>query len=203
MTSLWREHVVPRVVDVALRSPAATQARRRACADLSGTVLEIGFGSGLNALHYPDAVTRVLAVEPSDLAWRMAQTRLGRVPVERVGLDGQRLPLPDASADCALSTWTLCTIPDPVAALREVARVLRPGGRLHFVEHGLSPDAGVARWQARLEPVQRRVAGGCHLQRPVDRLLAAAGFAVERLDTGYERGAPKPLGYLYEGVAAP
>ena len=116
MTSLWREHVVPRVVDVALRSPAATQARRRACAGLSGTVLEIGFGSGLNAPHYPDAVTRVLAVEPSDLAWRMAQRRLGRVPVERVGLDGQRLPLPDASADCALSTWTLCTIPDPVAA---------------------------------------------------------------------------------------
>jgi SAM-dependent methyltransferase len=203
VTALWRDHVVPRVVDLALRSPAATAARRRACAELAGEVLEIGFGSGLNAPHYPAGVRRVLAVEPSDLAWRLAQPRLDGVPVERVGLDGQRVPLPDASADCALSTWTLCTIPDPVVALREVARVLRPGGRLHFVEHGLSPDAGVARWQARLEPVQRRVAGGCHLTRPVDRLLATAGFAVERLDTGYERGAPRPLGYLYEGTAVP
>jgi ubiquinone/menaquinone biosynthesis C-methylase UbiE len=203
VTGLWRAQVVPRIVDLALRSPPATAARRRACAGLAGEVLEIGFGSGLNAPHYPAAVTRVLAVEPSDVAWRLASRRLGGVDVQRVGLDGERVPLPDASADCALSTWTLCTIPDPVAALREVARVLRPGGRLHFVEHGLSPDPRVARWQHRLQPLQYRLAGGCHLQRPVDRLLDAAGMRVERLENRYEPGAPKPLGYLYEGVAAP
>jgi len=203
--AVWRERVVPRLVDVALRSPAATAARRRTCAEVSGEVLELGFGSGLNAPHYPPEVARVLAVEPSDLAWRMAARRIGSsgVPVQRVGLDGQALPLADGSADTALSTWTLCTIPDPVAALREVARVLRPGGRLCFVEHGLSPDPGVARWQHRLQPLQYRLAGGCHLQRPIDRLLEQAGFRCERLHTSYEPGAPRPLGYLYEGIAVP
>jgi ubiquinone/menaquinone biosynthesis C-methylase UbiE len=200
---LWGDQVLPRVVDVALRSPSVSDARRRVCAGLSGEVLEIGFGSGLNAPHYPAAVTRVLAVEPSDVAWRLAGKRLGDLPVARVGLDGQSLPLPDASADCALSTWTLCTIPDPVAALREVSRVLRPGGRLHFVEHGLSPEPGVARWQHRLQPLQHRLAGGCHLQRPVDRLLTRAGFRIERLENSYEAGTPKAYGYLYEGEASP
>ncbi len=198
----WCERVVPRLVDVALRSPAATKARQRACAGLAGEVLEIGFGSGLNVEHYPDAVDRVLAVEPADLGWRLAEPRVAasQVPVDRVGLDGQAIPLPDASVDAALSTWTLCTIPDPVAALREVARVLRPGGTLHLVEHGLAPDDGVARWQHRLQPLQYRLAGGCHLDRPIDRLLAQAGFGTAGVQQSYERGAPRVLGSLYEGV---
>lgn len=201
---LWRRQVVPRIVDVACGTKQAHEARERVCTGLSGEVLEIGFGSGLNVPHYPPAVTRVLAVEPSDVGFRLAGDRLAAssIPVHRTGLDGQRLPLDDASADHALSTWTLCTIPDAGAALAEVRRVLRPGGRLHFVEHGLAPDAGVVRWQRRLEPVQRRVAGGCHLTRRIDRLLVEAGFTVDRLDNSYEKGTPKPFGYLYEGVAS-
>lgn len=201
----WVEHAVPRLVDAALRSPAATSARRRACAGLSGQVLEIGFGSGLNVAHYPAEVTEVLAVEPADLGWRLAQPRVAQsaVPVRRVGLDGQSLPLPDASADTALSTWTLCTIPDPVAALREVARVLRPGGRLHLVEHGLAPDPAVVRWQHRLQPLQYRVAGGCHLDRRIDDLLQEAGFGTTTITRSYEPGSPRVLGSLYEGVVAP
>lgn len=200
---LYRTHVVPRITDFCCgMTPPETRAR--VCAGLTGDVLELGFGSGHNTDHYPAAVARVLAVEPSDVGWRMSEARRARaaVPVERVGLDGARLPLEDASVDAALSTWTLCTIPDVAAALAEVRRVLRPGGRLHFLEHGLSPDPGVARWQHRLDGLQGRIAGGCHIDRPVEQLVRAAGFTVERLENSYERGAPRPLGYLYEGVAA-
>lgn len=201
---LWGRHVVPRIVDVACGTKQAHEVRERVCAGLAGEVLEIGFGSGLNLPHYPPAVMRVLAVEPSDVGLRLARDRIAASPIEvqRTGLDGQALPLDDASVDNALSTWTLCTIPDAVAALAEVRRVLRPGGRLHFAEHGLAPDARVVRWQHRLEPVQRRVAGGCHLTRPITRLLVDAGFTVDRLDNSYEKGTPKPFGYLYEGVAS-
>lgn len=199
---LYRTHVVPRIVRFCCgMTPAETRAR--VCAELHGDVVELGFGSGLNVPHYPASVVRVLAVEPSDVGYRMAGRLVSdsRVPVERVGLDGARLPLADASVDSALSTWTLCTIPDVDAALAEVRRVLRPGGRLHFLEHGLSPDPGVERWQHRLDGLQGRVAGGCHIDRPIDRLLERAGFRLERCENSYEPGSPKPMGYLYEGVA--
>lgn len=201
----WADHVVPRIVDVACGPRQTEDLRRRVCAGLTGRVLEIGFGSGHNVPYYPPAVTRVDAVEPADLGWRLARRRLAAatVPVERSGLDGQALPFPDGVFDSALSTWTLCTIPDPVAALREVRRVLRPGGTLHLVEHGLAPHEGVRRWQHRLEPVQKRVAGGCHLTRPVDQLLAAGGFSVVDLEEFYEKGAPKSLGALSLGSARP
>ena len=132
-------------------------------------MLEIGFGSGLNTAHYPAAVTGVTAIEPSDLAWKLAADRLAAttIPIARSGLDGEKLPLPDDSCDTALSTWTLCTIPDVTAALDEVRRVLKPGGTFHFVEHGLAPDDKVQRWQHRLEPIQKRLFGGCHLTRPI------------------------------------
>lgn len=200
---VWTDQVVPRIVDRALDSAQLRQVRARVCAGLAGEVLEIGFGSGLNAPHYPAAVTRVVAVEPSDVGWRLARSRLAEaaVPVQRAGLDGQALPLADHSVDAALSTFTLCTIPDVGAALAEVRRVLRPGGALHFLEHGRAPDVGVRRWQERLEPVQRRLAGGCHLGRPIDRLLRDAGFRLERLQQGYLPGEPRPFAHLYEGVA--
>lgn len=200
---LWERRLLPRLIDACNNSPHAQQVRERMCAGLAGDVLEIGFGSGLNVPYYPAAVRRVLAVDPSDVGWDLAAARVaaGRVPVDRVGLDGQVLPLPDHSVDAALSTWTLCTIPDPAAALAEVRRVLKPGGRLTFVEHGLSPDAGVATWQRRLDPLQRRLVGGCRLTLPVLPLVLDAGFTVERVENEYERGAPRPLGYLYEGTA--
>lgn len=208
----WNDALVPRVTDVLLGAGRIHDLRERVCAGLVGEVLEIGFGSGLNASHYPAAVTKVWAVEPSDVAWDIAEARQresaraepGRPPVVRAGLDGQVLDLPDASMDSALSTFTLCTIPDVVAALREVRRVLRPGGALHFLEHGLAPDPGVARWQHRLTPLQRRVAAGCHLDRPVATLVEEGGLVVEDLDTFYLGGAVpgvKVAGHLYLGRA--
>jgi ubiquinone/menaquinone biosynthesis C-methylase UbiE len=165
-------------------------------------VVEIGFGSGLNLPAFPPEVELVYAVEPAATARRIAEARIAasHVRVEHVGLDGQAIPLPDASCDGALSTFTLCTIPDVEAALTEVRRVLRPGGRFHFLEHGLSPDEGVARWQHRLEPIQKRVADGCHLTRDPAALVRAAGFEVERTESRYGQG-PKPWTWFTEGAA--
>ena len=200
---LWSQNVLPRLVDWALRTPEVAARRAETLTGLRGRVLEIGFGSGLNLPHYPEAVQRVLAVEPSDLAWRLAQHRMGpgTPPVERIGLDGARLPLPDGSVESVLSTFTLCTIPDVSAALTEIRRVLRPGGRLHFLEHGRAPEESVRRWQRRLQPLQSRIMGGCRLDRRIDELVAGAGLRVEELTTAYGDG-PKPFSYLYRGRAA-
>ena len=177
--------------------------RQRVCDGLEGDVVEIGFGSGLNVPFYPQGVARVAAVEPADVGWKLAEKRLRStpVPVERAGLDGQSLPFADHSFDAALSTWTMCTIPDLDAALAEVRRVLRPAGTLRFVEHGLAPDENVQRWQRRLEPAQKRLFGGCHLTRPIVDLLTAAGFTITELDVFYEEGTPKILGAMSLGVA--
>ncbi len=201
----YGDQVVPRIIDIACGAKRTEPLRRRVCAGLAGQVFEIGFGSGLNVPYYPPAVTRVDAVEPAEVGWRLARKRRTEspTPVRRVGLDGQCLRLDDRSYDAAVSTWWLCTIHDPVTALREVRRVLKPGATLHFVEHGLAPDARVQRWQRRLEPVQKRVAGGCHLSRPIEALLTAAGFRVVELDVFYEARAPKILGALSLGVAIP
>jgi len=198
----YADRVLPRLVDRVMRGREFDPIRSRVVGGLSGQVLEIGFGSGLNVPHYPAGVTRVLAVDPAVLGRQLAAQRLaaGTVPVEFVGLDGAHIPLDDESVDQALSTWTLCTIPDVGRALSEVHRVLRPGGALHFVEHGRSPEAKVARRQDLFTPVQRRVAGGCHLNRPVAELIEAAGFEITRLERYYMPG-PKAAAYLYEGVA--
>jgi ubiquinone/menaquinone biosynthesis C-methylase UbiE len=200
---LYGDQVLPRIVNVACDLKAAREQRRRVCAGLAGDVVEIGFGSGLNVPFYPGAVTDVAAVEPADLGWKLAakRVRASAVPVHRSGLDGQSLPFPDDRFDAALSTWTMCTIPDIGAALRELRRVLKPGGTLHFVEHGLAPDEGVRRWQHRLEPVQKRLFGGCHLTRPIAELVKDAGFRIEELDTYYEQGSPKVIGAHSLGVA--
>ena len=199
----YAEQVVPRVIEVACGVSAAQPLRRRVCAPLEGDVLELGFGSGHNVAFYPDTVRSVAAIEPSDVAWRkaMPRARASDAPIRRAGLDGQRLPFPDASFDSALSTWTLCTIPDVSAALSEVRRVLRPGAVFHFVEHGLAPDAPVRRWQRRLEPLQKRLCGGCHLTRPIVDLIADGGFDVLHVDRFYEDGSPKFLGADVLGAA--
>lgn len=198
----YEDRLLPRFIDVALGGRAFQGIRARVAAGLEGEVLEVGFGSGRNVPHYPAAVKRVQAVDPATYGRTLAERRVAAspVPVEYVGLEGEQLPLEDASVDHVLSTWTLCTIPGVERALDEMRRVLRPGGGLHFIEHGRAPEEKVSRWQDRLTPLQRRMFGGCHLNRRIDELIGAAGFEVERLDNFFMQG-PKALGYMFEGVA--
>jgi len=202
---IWEDRLLPHVINVACGSKDVQPLRERACAGLTGTVLELGFGSGLNCSLYPEAVTSVLAIEPADRAWAMAAKRRAETtaPVSRAGLDGQRLALADDSVDSVLITFTLCTIPDVDAALQEVARVLKPGGTVHIAEHGASPDPSVARWQRRLDPAQQRVFGGCHLTRDPILMLASAGFTDADVQTGYisEVGPMRPWMFGYSGSA--
>jgi ubiquinone/menaquinone biosynthesis C-methylase UbiE len=195
--------ILPHVIDFACGIGALIPDRQQAVAGLSGVVLEIGFGSGLNVPHYPLAVTRVLAVDPSERARHIARKRLSdaRCVIEPIGLDAQRIRADTASADAALSTFTLCTIPDAERAMAEVRRILKPGGRFFFLEHGIAPDPGVARWQHRLNGIERAVAGGCNLDRDIPAIVRSAGFRVESLDTGFHRKMPRTHGYLYRGVA--
>lgn len=199
----YGERVLPRMLNVACGMKSADPLRQRACAGLQGEVIEIGFGSGLNVPFYPSAVSRVSAVEPAGLGWDLARKRVAAspIPVERLGLDGQAMPFADDSYDSVLSTWTMCTIPDIDMALREIRRVLKPGGTLHFVEHGLAPDEDVRRWQHRLEPVQKRAFGGCHLTRRIADLVTGAGFVITELDIFYEESAPRFLAADSLGVA--
>lgn len=202
VVGVYRERILPHLVDRACGTPELLAWREQVAAGLSGTVVEIGFGSGLNVEAYPDEIELVYAVEPAAVARRLAEPRIaaGRVAVEHVGLDGQEIPLPDDSCDGALSTFTLCTIPDVDAALAELRRVVRPGGRFHFLEHGLSPHPRIATWQRRIEPVQKRVADGCHLTRDPADLVRNAGFELEHVSSQYGRG-PKPWVWFSEGVA--
>jgi ubiquinone/menaquinone biosynthesis C-methylase UbiE len=199
---LYQDQILPRLVNQALNGRQFDRLRARVASRLEGQVLEVGFGSGLNVPHYPQSVTRVRAVDPATVGRQLARKRVAMspVPVDYIGLDGQLLPVEDASVDHVLTTWTLCTIPGVEQALGEIRRVLRPGGSLHFLEHGRSPDDGVARWQDRLNPLQERLFGGCHLNRPIDQLVSDAGLQVTEIDNYYLKG-PKPLGYMFEGVA--
>lgn len=194
---LYERHVLPRLIDVACRHPGFDRWRPRATEGLWGTVVELGFGTGLNLRHYPDTVDRILAVEPSLESRDKAAPRIAArgIPVEFVGLEGESVPVDDDVADFVLSTYTLCTIPGLDDALGEVRRMLRPGGTFHLLEHGLSADPGVARWQHRLNPVENALAGGCHLNRDIVALVDAAGFDVDVLDQDY-RLRPHVLGHL-------
>lgn len=199
---VYEERILPRMVELTCGGKDMAKFRRRTVEGLSGTIVEVGFGSGLNAPVYPPEVTEVMAVEPSMLARESSarHTVDTSARVEFVGLDGARLPLEDASCDGALSTFTLCTIPDVHAALAELHRVVRPGGRFHFLEHGRAPDESVRTWQRRLEPIQKRVAGGCHLTRDAEALVSEAGFEVVDLERRYVKG-PKPFAYFTLGRA--
>lgn len=201
---LYSRFIFPFVLDHAMkRAPIAAQ-RPAALADATGEVLELGFGTGLNLPHYPKGVTRVVAVEPNAKLSRRARERIRSttIEVEVASLRGDRaLPFDAGRFDCAVSTWTMCTIPDVARALAEVGRVLKPGGRLFFVEHGLAPEPAIQRWQRRLAPAMRFLGDGCHLDRDIDALLRASPLAVERCERFYLPDTPRVGGFTYRGWA--
>jgi len=194
--------LMPRLCHLSMRSKRLLPPRQRVVGAAEGDVLEIGIGSGLNFPFYGPHARRVFALEPSPQLIEMARraARKARVPAAFLEASAEQIPLDARSVDSILMTWVGCSIPDVEAALREMHRVLRPGGRLLFVEHGRAPDANVARWQARLDPYWQRISGGCHLSRKIVDQMPAAGFRVERVDTGY-LSRPKVLTFLYEGSA--
>ena len=200
--NLYSNYVLPRLIDLVMRGKAQGEERAKLVPLASGVVLEIGSGSGLNARFLGPGVTRVYALDPSRPLWRLGRGRLqaARVPVSFVAASGEAVLLDRGVIDTVLMTWTLCSISDARTALSEIRRVLKPGGRLLFIEHGLAPDPSVRRWQERLNPVWRRFAGGCNLDRPIDTLIGDAGFEFTCLERGYGAG-PRPFGYLYRGVA--
>jgi ubiquinone/menaquinone biosynthesis C-methylase UbiE len=202
---LYADHIFPRLMDWVMRTPRFQEQRQQALASVSGTVLEIGFGTGLNLSHYPSTVTWLTAIEPGHLLDQRVAARNANLttPVEIFRYRAESLPWEDERFDCAVSTWTLCTIRDPLRALGEIRRVLKPGGKFVFLEHGRSDDPKVARWQTILNPFQRVFACGCNLNRRIDRLIEDGGFTVERLDRFVMEGLPRPGADMYRGVASP
>jgi ubiquinone/menaquinone biosynthesis C-methylase UbiE len=200
--SFYQRHVLPHLLDFAMRQKQMLPFRRRVIGAAEGTVLEIGIGSGLNLPLYGASVRAVIGLEPSPELLRMARTRAARasVPVELLEASAEAVPLEGASIDTVVTTWTLCTIPDAPRALAEMRRVLKPSGNLLFVEHGRAPEPGVARWQDRLDPFWGCVAGGCHLNRKIDALIAGSGFRIEALENVRLPG-PRTHTFLYEGRA--
>ena len=200
---LYDDWVLPRIMNLAMGTRSIGEERRRSLAGVTGSVLELGFGSGHNLPYYPAAVARLLAVDPSALAAKLARKRIAAAPfpVDYVALEGEALAAPDASFDSVVSTFTLCSVRDPAAALGQVRRVLNPGGKFFFLEHGRSPDPKVQRWQDRMNGLQRALVGGCHLNRDIERMLRDAGFAFDELDRHYLEGTPKISGFLTSGVA--
>ncbi|MGZ9189658.1 MAG: class I SAM-dependent methyltransferase [Nitrospira sp.] len=202
---MYATYIFPRLMDWVLRSERFQAERRQLLTSAHGIVLEIGFGTGLNLPHYPRAVTALHAVDPSPMlpdrvACRVAQTPF---PVHIQWVSAERLPYDDATFDCAVSTFTLCTIPDAVTALREVRRVLKPKGRFLFLEHGRSDDSSIATWQDRLNPLQNWFGCGCNLNRRIDQLVREAGLQLEYVDRYVLPGVPRIGGEIYRGAALP
>ncbi len=202
--NVYEKYLLPRLIDLAMRSKADAAEREKLIPHAAGVVLEVGIGSGLNLPFYGPAVECLYGVDPSLELWKLARRRLARVsvPVEFLGASAEGIPIEDMTVDTVVMTWTLCSIPGAKRALQEMKRVLKPGGRLLFVEHGLAPDRAVAAWQDRLNPLWRKVAGGCNLNRRIEDLIVGAGFRLTEIHRGYG-GGPKPMAYLYRGVARP
>jgi ubiquinone/menaquinone biosynthesis C-methylase UbiE len=200
----YQDHIVPLLINLAMRNKNLAAYRSRVVPAAEGRVLEIGVGSGLNLPFYSAKTEQLIGLDPSPrllaMARRAACPRVGRL--EFVEGSAEAIPLDSASVDTVLTTWTLCSIPQAAGALREMRRVLRPGGRLLFVEHGRAPDPNVVWWQDWLTPMWKRIGGGCHLNRPIRSLIEDAGFRLDRYETGYMRG-PRPMTFMYEGSARP
>jgi ubiquinone/menaquinone biosynthesis C-methylase UbiE len=199
----YQDQIVPLLINLSMRQKNLVAYRDRIVPAATGRVLEIGIGSGLNLPLYSPSVQHVIGLDPSPRLLEMARGAQRRnLPVDFIEGSAEGIPLEKASIDTVVTTWTLCSIPDADRALRETHRVLKPAGRLLFVEHGRAPDPNVVWWQDRLTPIWKRLGGGCHLNRAIGSLIEGAGFQFERLETGYMRG-PKPMAFMYEGSARP
>lgn len=200
--NVYDKWILPRLTDLVMRNKEATRYRSQLVPEACGTVLEIGVGSGLNLPYYGTAVSRLYGLDPSEELLQMARKKASAAPfpVEFLAHTGEEIPLDDCCFDTIVTTWTLCTIPDPVKALKEMRRVLKPGGSLLFAEHGFAPDASVRSWQERLNPLWRRITGGCNLNRKMDELIRTSGFRIVQLDMAYAKGL-RPMSYIYSGRA--
>lgn len=201
--SFFSQVIVPRLCDFLLNKSLLARHRRKLLAGADGDVLEIGFGTGLNLPFYPERIHKLTAVDPNPGMHRLAQKRIKQtwIEVDQQVLGGERLPFKDSRFDCAVSTFTLCSIEEVAQALREVYRVLKSGGKFLFLEHGLSPEPGVQKWQRRLNWLQVRLANGCHLDRNMRELVATQPFASLEVEEFYLERTPKTHGYLYRGIA--
>ena len=199
----YADHVFPHLMDWGMSGPRLQEQRKLALAPVHGAVLEIGFGTGLNLSHYPKGVTSLNALDPARMLPKKVAQRIAEaaMPVEIAHLNAERLPFQDGRFDSVVTTWTLCTIPDVIAALHEVRRVLRPDGQFAFLEHGRSSDARVAKWQDRLNPLQQIIACGCNLNRPIDALILQAGLNLYSLERYVMPGVPRVAGEMYRGIA--
>ena len=202
--SIYQRWILPRLVDVTMRNSVATRYRSLIVPKACGTVLEIGVGSGLNLPFYGIGVEHLYALDPSEELLAMAGKKARGIafPIDFIAHTSEQIPLDDSSVDTIVMTWTLCSIADPVKALKELGRVIRPGGTLLFVEHGLAPEIRVQDWQQRLNPLWSKLTGGCNLNRRMDQLIRTAGFDLAELKTEYAEG-PRPLNYMYSGQAQP
>jgi ubiquinone/menaquinone biosynthesis C-methylase UbiE len=198
----YEDRILPHLLNLAMRNAEHEPYRRRVLSQADGRVLEIGVGSGLNFPFYSDRATEILGLEPHPRLLAMAARKESIIPAKLVGGSAESIPLDDGSVDTVVTTWSLCSIPNPGRALEEMRRVLKPGGQLLFVEHGLAQEERVQRWQRRLNPLWKRIVGGCNLDRPISKLVEDAGFRIARVETGYMRG-PKTVGFTYEGCARP
>lgn len=202
--SFYQDRILPHVIHLAMRNRYLLPYRERAISLAAGRVLEIGLGSGLNLPFYRTQATEIVGLEPASRLLQIARRAANRLatPTTLIEASAESIPIEDRSIDTIVTTWTLCTIPDVVTALREMRRVLKPEGQLLFVEHGQAPDPSVRKWQDHLTPAWKCIGGGCHLNRPIRELIERAGFAVTQLETGYMQG-PKPMSFMYEGRARP
>ena len=199
----YDDRILPHVINLAMSNRELLPYRERVLSSARGRVLEIGIGSGLNLPFYGTQVEEILGLDPVRRLITMAQgaAERSKTPVTFISGSAEAIPIDDYCIDTVVTTWTLCSIPDAVGALREMRRVLKPGGQLLFVEHGLAPEENIRKWQNRLTPIWKRIGGGCHLNRPIGALIESAGFDIVRLETGYMKG-PRPMTFLYEGCAA-
>jgi ubiquinone/menaquinone biosynthesis C-methylase UbiE len=199
---LYNDYILPHVINLSMRNHELLTYRKRLLSQAQGRVLEIGIGSGLNLPHYSPSIEEIVGLEPSSRLLAMAQRSADsyKIPVTVIAGRAEAIPANSQSFDTVVTTWTLCSIPDAIEALKEMRRVLKSAGQLLFVEHGLAPEDNIRRWQQRLTPLWTKIGGGCHLNRPIRALIEGAGFEITKLETGYAKG-PKPMTFFYEGCA--